>query len=104
MTTQKPTEPNGQGNPMPLVVWAFIAFIPSLVAISTMQSKNATPEFVRWLVVLGVVCSLLSGFGLLRRVKDVGPRVIFSVMLGFFLFCLNVVIVAFVGCSKMGPM
>ena len=72
--------------------------------ISTMGRGEANGSLFKWLLALNAACSVSAGVGLLRGVKDLGPRIVFGIMLGVLFFCLNVVIVVFVGCSKMGPM
>jgi hypothetical protein len=101
---EEPTEPSGQRDPVPIIIWVFCAFAPSLIGIALLDIKNKGAWLGGSLLALNIVCSFLAAFGLLRGVIDMGSRVSLAFMLAFFLFLLNVVIVVFAGCSKMGPM
>jgi hypothetical protein len=101
---EEPTEPKRQTGSLPIVIWALCAFVPSVVGIAFLNTRDSGPWIGRPLLVLNLACSLLSGFGLLRGRKDMISRIVLASVLAFFLFLLNVAIVVFAGCAKTGPM
>lgn len=98
-----PPQPDGTGgNPLPAILWLFVAFIPSLVSIHFLGARNPPQWLATALLILSATCCLCSGFGVLAGVKDVSLRIVLGLVVAIAFFVLNVIVVIFVGCSGMG--
>jgi hypothetical protein len=83
-----------------IVLWLLFAFVPCFVAIPLMN--NPSPTVSGGLLILTVTCSLCSGIGVLRGVKNQAARILLGLVLAGVFFVLNVIVVVFIGCSNMG--
>lgn len=95
-----PREPKSPGA---TVLWLFVAFVPSLIGlpmVKPMVNGKLPTSLLVPLSLLAVACSLVSAFGLLRKVEPEGKRNLFAVFLAIGLFVLNILIVVFIGCSS----
>lgn len=96
--------PSGEATPKPLpkIVWLFEAFIPSVLALGIMQNRNVPPSLGVALLILTVICSLVAAIGLVHDMKRKASQLILAIFLTGFFFIANMVIVALIGCSRMG--
>jgi hypothetical protein len=96
----EPPEPEKLDRTGAIVLWLVVAFVPSLVALSTFDSRS--PTVSGGVLILAVACCLCSGFGVLGRTKYPETRILFGLLLAGIFFVLNVFIVIFIGCTGMG--
>ena len=87
---------------IPKVLWLFVAFIPSVVAIPCFGIKTSAPLLLPALVILDLLCSSIAAVGLVRGMKNEAVQSLLGLFLGGFFIIFNVVITVFVGCSGMG--
>jgi protein-S-isoprenylcysteine O-methyltransferase Ste14 len=95
-------EPNEKKPPILNIILLFTAFVPSVVAMLSLRTKNPGQWLAPPLLVLDVVCSFAAAIGLLRTMKNKSVQPILALALAVFFFFVNVLIVIFVGCSDMG--
>jgi hypothetical protein len=102
--SSQPEGPEKEKRSIPGIIWLLCAFVPSAVAISCLQIKNAGEWLLPFLVILDIGCSFAAAIGLLRNMEKKVLRAILTMLLAAFFFAMNVIITLFVGCSGMGRM
>ena len=80
------------------ILWLFAALSPSGIAIGFFKPEGS--EF--FLFGLCVVLCVAASVGLVRGMRNKVWQRLFCVLLAFFFFALNTLIVVFAGCSSMG--
>jgi len=95
-------EPNKLESAGVTMLWLILGFVPSMVGILVIDKASQTVLVA--LMCLAGVCCFASAFGILRRIKDLVARICLSIFLAGALAFLDLIIVVFVGCSRMGPM
>jgi hypothetical protein len=91
-------------NPSLKILWLFVAFIPSLVALGLLSSHTFGNPALGWgLVILTAGCCFGAGIGLVRGMRNTVAQALLAIFLTGFFFFANVVIVVLIGCSRMGP-
>jgi hypothetical protein len=93
---------NSGGNTGNSIAFLILAFIPCLVGIGMLNYKIKGDWQFNFLFMLDVVCSLISGIGILGGIKDVGTKFAVAVLVVPFFFVINAFIYFFVGCSSIG--
>ena len=94
-------EPPNSGEPAPKIIWLFVAFLPTVLALISFETPKLWPPILVVLVVLDFVCSVIASDRLTRGMKDNDTRGILMLFLILFFLVANVGISAFVGCSQM---
>ena len=84
-----------------VLVWLIVAFVSGAIFIALLGAKNAPVWAGVGVLFLAAGCCLCSAFGMLGGVKDQIARIVLGLFLAGVLFAVNVVVVVFVGCSKM---
>jgi hypothetical protein len=98
----QPNKPKASNNAGRIILWLLFAFVPSIVTIPLIYGKNVPTGTGNGLVTLAIICSLCSGFGVLRGVKSPTTRILLGVLLAGVFFVLNAFIVILVGCTTNG--
>lgn len=100
--TNPPPIPDGTNNRAgDVFMWLIVAFVPSAIAIPLLGVRNMPEWAGTGLLFFAGACCLCSAFGMLGGVKDQTSRIILGIFLAGALFAVNVVVVVFVGCSRM---
>jgi hypothetical protein len=96
----QPEEPGKEGRPFPKMVWLCLAFVPSVIAIACLKMNNS--DLLPIPIILNFICSIVSGFGLIRGIKNKFAAFFLGLFLVLFFLLANAFIVIFVGCSEPG--
>ena len=99
----EPPDPGEPKSPGAAILWLILAFLPSLIGLPMVKpivNRRLPVELLVPLLLVAVACSLVSAFGLLRKVKPEGNRNFLAFFLAIGLFVLNVLSVVFLGCSS----
>ncbi len=105
-TPPPPDEPGLPGDhlPAPLVkiISLFVAFVPSLAAMSVLKTHSGGQAIGTGLLILSVICCVGASIGIVQGIKSTATQVALAVLLSGFFLVANLVIVVLVGCSQMG--
>ena len=97
---ESPGPPRKPGNWSMAALWLVVAFVPSVLALALWN--NSSPGIGPIVLVPGIGCCLVSGFGITSGMKDSVVRMFAGLLLAGVFFLLNVIIVVLIGCSGMG--
>jgi hypothetical protein len=97
--TPLPDEPQKRRKPLPKIIWLFVAFLPSTLALIFIQIPKAWPWMLLLLLLLNTFCSAMASDGLTQGMKNKDERGGLMFFLIVFFFAANAGISFFIGCA-----
>jgi hypothetical protein len=92
---------NSEGDGGRKILWLPAAFVPSAFGIASIGNSGASHTLLIVFISLNVLCSVAASVGL-GKGMGVGTRFLLVFFFSPAFFVLNLIIVAFVGCSRSG--